>query len=346
MKLLESGASSGLGLHPERYEVLDEVARGGMGVILRVRDKGFRRDLAMKVLQAQDGQTAHDSQRTSRFLEEAQVTGQLEHPGVVPVYEVGLDEERQLFFTMRLVKGKTFGEVIDLVHAERPVHVGGWTTTRALGVLLKVCETMAFAHDKGVVHRDLKPANVMVGRFGETYVMDWGLARVTGQAQRVDPDATMRTILTTARKDDSGSDSSSATMEGDVMGTPAYMPPEQGRGELDRLGPRTRPARCSTTSWRGGRPTVGSRGPRRCWRRSSPGRRSRSRRRRRRRRPSSWPCARRPWRAIPTTATARCSSCRRTCTPTSTTASSAPTAPAPWSSSGSGCAATAAWPRA
>ena len=237
LALLKEEGGLGMGLNPERYQVTGEVARGGMGVILRVRDKGFRRDLAMKVLPKDEIErdTEYDS-RTSRFLEEAQVTGQLEHPGVVPVHEVGLDDERQLYFTMRLVKGKTFGEVIKLSRAGEE----GWTTTRALGVLLKVCETMAFAHDKGVVHRDLKPDNVMVGRFGETYVMDWGLARVTGRKQRADPDVAMRSILTTARKDsDSSQGSSTDTLEGDVVGTPAYMPPEQARGELERLGPRS-----------------------------------------------------------------------------------------------------------
>ena len=223
----------------ERYEVLGEVARGGMGVILKVRDRGFRRELAMKVLPDetfQAGSTRVETQRSSRFLDEAQVTGQLEHPGVIPVYEVGLDEDRRLFFTMRLVKGMTLTEVFE--HARAGTE--GWTLTRALGVLLKVCETMAFAHDKGVVHRDLKPANVMVGRFGETYVMDWGLAKVTGDAQQEERDASMHSVLTTARAEEGArGDTSHATLEGQVMGTPAYMPPEQARGELTKLGPRS-----------------------------------------------------------------------------------------------------------
>jgi len=239
LRAATAGGQPGLGTAAERYEVLGEVARGGMGVILKVRDRGFRRDLAMKVLPdetLEPDSSRVESQRASRFLDEAQVTGQLEHPGVIPVYEVGVDEQRRLFFTMRLVKGKTLSEVFKLAREGAE----GWTATRALGVLLKVCETMAFAHDKGVVHRDLKPANVMVGRFGETYVMDWGLAKVTGDARQEARDATMHSVLTTARAEEGArGDSSHATLEGQVMGTPAYMPPEQARGEVQRLGPRS-----------------------------------------------------------------------------------------------------------
>jgi hypothetical protein len=110
------------------------------------------------------------------------VTSQLDHPGVVPVHELGLDQRGKVYFTMRLVKGRTASEVFAMARAEKE----GWTTTRALEVVLKVCDTMAYAHDKGVLHRDLKPSNVMVGRFGEVYVMDWGLAKVLGQADRHD----------------------------------------------------------------------------------------------------------------------------------------------------------------
>ena len=111
---------------------------------------------------------ALDQQSLGRFLEEAQVTGQLDHPGIVPVHELGLDDEGRVFFTMKRVHGRDLATVFDLVRKGEE----GWTLTRAIGVMLKVCEAMAYAHDKGVVHRDLKPANVMVGRFGEVYVMD------------------------------------------------------------------------------------------------------------------------------------------------------------------------------
>jgi serine/threonine protein kinase len=145
----------------------------------RRKDEDLRRHLAMKVmLDEQEGAAS----RLSRFLEEAQVTGQLDHPGIVPVHELGIDARGRVFFTMKLVKGKTLEHVFEAVrHGD-----DGWSVTRALSVVLRVCEAMAFAHEKGVIHRDLKPANIMVGRFGETYVMDWGLARVLGKKDTKD----------------------------------------------------------------------------------------------------------------------------------------------------------------
>jgi tRNA A-37 threonylcarbamoyl transferase component Bud32 len=166
-----------------RYKLQGEVARGGMGAILRVWDESLRRHLAMKVVLGKEdplakGATPPVDERTlARFLEEAQVTGQLDHPGVVPVYELGVNHEGAVYFTMRLVKGRSLGEIFALVREGAE----GWNQTRALSALLKVCETMSYAHAKGVIHRDLKPANVMVGRYCEVYVMDWGLAKVQGQ---------------------------------------------------------------------------------------------------------------------------------------------------------------------
>jgi WD40 repeat protein/tRNA A-37 threonylcarbamoyl transferase component Bud32 len=223
-----------------RYEVEEEVARGGMGVIYRVRDPQMRRFLAMKVLLSEvgDGKAesgARHSNLSARFTDEAQLTGQLDHPGIIPVYDMGQDEEGRLFFTMRLVKGRTLEEVFDLVRDGQP----GWTVTRALGVLQKVCEAMAFAHDRGVIHRDLKPANVMVGRFGETYVMDWGLAKLVDEEETPGSveHAALQTVLSSARKDESSGGGELETLDGDVMGTPAYMAPEQARGQVQRVGP-------------------------------------------------------------------------------------------------------------
>src|SRR5439155_16907748 len=111
-----------------------------------------------------------------RFFEEARVTARLDHPGIVPVHEVGRDPEGRPYFAMRLVRGRELRRIIELAQA----NAEGWNQTRALSVIQKVCEAMAYAHDKGVIHRDLKPSNVMVGEFGEVYVMDWGLARIIG----------------------------------------------------------------------------------------------------------------------------------------------------------------------
>ena len=232
------------GARGTRYQARGEVARGGMGVILRVWDEDLRRELAMKVVLGEEGVASVGTvapKLLGRFLEEAQVTGQLDHPGIVPVHELGLDERGSVFFTMRLVKGRDLKEIFERVHAGD----AEWTLTRVLWVLLKVCDAMAYAHAKGVVHRDLKPANVMVGRFGEVYVMDWGLARVLGRPDlhdlRLKRDETAQSLVQSDRRADAShsADSLLFTMDGDVVGTPAYMAPEQARGEIEKLGPRS-----------------------------------------------------------------------------------------------------------
>jgi len=216
-----------------RYAVAGEVSRGGMGVVLRVEDPDLKRELAMKVAlgRAVAGTPGPATgSELARFLEEAQITAQLDHPGVAPVHDLGIDAEGRLYFTMKLVRGRDLRAVLELVRRGEE----GWNPTRAVGVLLKVCEAMAYAHDKGVVHRDLKPANVMVGAYGEVYVMDWGVARVLGGADDARPLAPVRTVRTTgASETDDGDEGASAwsTRAGAVVGTPYFMPPEQARGE-------------------------------------------------------------------------------------------------------------------
>lgn len=232
----------------DRYRDEGEFARGGMGSIRRVWDGDLRRTLAMKVLlegvkqagDSESGSGTEEERRASRFLEEAQVTAQLEHPGIIPVHELGLNDDGQLFFTMPLVDGDDLAEILRKVHAGE----GKWTLTRAVGVLLKVCEAMGFAHSRNVVHRDLKPANIMVGAFGEVYVMDWGLARVLEEEQERIARKPLRgwrpsAKIHTERGDaaDSGHLSPLRTLDGEVVGTPAYMAPEQARGELAVVGP-------------------------------------------------------------------------------------------------------------
>ncbi|MCA8959390.1 MAG: serine/threonine protein kinase [Planctomycetes bacterium] len=212
-----------------RYRVVGEIARGGMGIVLEVLDLDLDRILAMKIIQDQQTRasasatTATSLSLVQRFLREAKVTAQLDHPGVVPVFDVGVHRDGSVFFTMRRVEGEDLREVFAASRRGDP----RWTRGAVVDVLLKVCDTIAFCHDRGVVHRDLKPANIRVGRYGEVYVMDWGLARLFGEADELDSDA--GTML--------GNGDGLETLDGQVLGTPAYMSPEQAAGKRSDIGP-------------------------------------------------------------------------------------------------------------
>jgi len=213
-----------------RYEELALIAAGGMGEVHRVRDLALRRSVALKRIRPE--LAARPSMR-SRFLEEAQATAQLEHPGIVPVHELGSDEQGHPYFTMQEVRGRSFTEAIAAAHAgparERPVAI-----RRLVGVLHQASQAVAFAHDRGVVHRDLKPDNILLGAFGEVFVMDWGLAQIQGVASDRDDLGFADDAIITER-----SLSGAHTRYGTVAGTPAYMAPEQAAGETDRISPRT-----------------------------------------------------------------------------------------------------------
>lgn len=201
------------------------VARGGMGEVRAVWDRTLRRTLAMKVLLA--GRGSGGSLGLARFLDEARISAQLDHPGIVPVHALGLDLDGRVYYTMPLIRGKHLGEVFDAVRAGEDE----WTRERALSVLLRVCEAVAFAHSKGVLHRDLKPANVMVGPFGETYVMDWGLAKLVGEPAEGDGPSSGGPLTVDRRiPPDAGDESSLMTQAGSVVGTPAYLAPELAAG--------------------------------------------------------------------------------------------------------------------
>jgi serine/threonine-protein kinase len=211
-----------------RYETLDEIARGGMGVIIRSHDNDLGRDVAMKVLQPRH---ADNEAMVRRFVEEAQIAGQLQHPGVLTVYELGLQPDHRPYFTMRLIRGRTLAELL----GERtgPDEDRG----RFLSIFERMCQTMAYAHARGVIHRDLKPANVMVGNFGEVQVVDWGLAKLLPRddaAGRTSDPSARETEIRLPQTEAQGSNS----IAGSIMGTPAYMPPEQARGEIDQLDER------------------------------------------------------------------------------------------------------------
>jgi len=218
---------------PDRYTSGEEIARGGMGSIRRVHDESLHRNLAMKVA------LRHGPAASARVEEEAQITSHLDHPGVVPVHEAGVDRDGRSFFTMRLTEGRDLREIIRLVHRGED----GWSLPRALEVLLKVCDTMAFAHARGVVHRDLKPDNVRVGGFGEVYVMDWGLAKSKDKPEtrdlRLRPTSKMVGATADAETGAKTPHSPLLTMDGDVVGTPTTMAPEQAAGRVDEIGPRS-----------------------------------------------------------------------------------------------------------
>jgi serine/threonine-protein kinase len=198
-----------------------------MGAVLLSSDPELGRDLALKVML---GDCAARPDVVQRFREEAQVGGQLQHPGVVPVYELGKADDGRPYFTMKLVKGQTLAKL--LKERPDPSH----ERVRLLKVFEQVCQAVGYAHSKGVIHRDLKPSNVMVGAFGEVQVMDWGLAKVLNPAPAPEP-ATLHTAATVASlvRVSRAERDSAETQEGDVLGTPAYMPPEQALGEVGRL---------------------------------------------------------------------------------------------------------------
>ncbi|MHC4933507.1 MAG: serine/threonine-protein kinase [Planctomycetota bacterium] len=216
--------------HSGRYEVLGRIAAGGIGEVLKAHDGDLGRDVAVKMLRATHADTVGV---VRRFVEEAQIGGQLQHPGIVPVYELGLHAEKRPYFAMKLIKGRSLGA---LLHERRdPAE----RRHRHLAVFLQVCETMAYAHSRGVIHRDLSPTNVLVGAFGEVQVVDWGLATVIARGgvadeRRAKQTATDMTRIATARTDDEVPPPLSRA----EVGTPAYMAPEQALGRVEDLDER------------------------------------------------------------------------------------------------------------
>jgi eukaryotic-like serine/threonine-protein kinase len=185
-----------------KYEVKGVVGEGGMSRVLRVRDNDLRRDVAMKVL----GKSLRTDEYVKMFCAEAQLSGHLEHPNVLPVHELGVNEEGEPYFTMKLLdQAETLADIVVKLRAADPAAHARFTFDRRVQLVQQLCHVLEHAHARGVVHRDLKPSNVLVGPHGEVYLVDWGIA-LAGKPGGLDE-------------------------EGYVVGTPAYMSPEQARGE-------------------------------------------------------------------------------------------------------------------
>jgi tetratricopeptide (TPR) repeat protein len=213
----------------ERYTLGEEIAHGGMGIVYRATDAMFGREVAVKVLQEK---LAAGSAATRRFADEARITGQLQHPGIPPVFDLGTLPDGRPFLAMKLIKGDT----LETLLRNRPDPAAD--RGRLVAAFEQVCQAVAYAHAHGVIHRDLKPANVMVGAFGEVQVMDWGLAKVLGQPQPGtvgDPETTAGDTEIRSLRD--GGDL--LTQAGSVLGTPAYIPPEQALGAVHEVDARS-----------------------------------------------------------------------------------------------------------
>ncbi|PCJ60277.1 MAG: hypothetical protein COA79_08885 [Planctomycetota bacterium] len=215
-----------------RYAVGREIGRGGMGSILKTKDLDTRRNIVTKVMH----------QKTSkkgilRFIEEAQVTAQLEHPNIVPVYDLGVNAEGNVFYTMKHVKGRSLQDILNKLLVDQKETREKFPPNKLIDVLLSVCNAVSYAHSQHVIHRDLKPENIMVGEYGEVLLMDFGLAKILSHKQDRNPVEENRSvdIVTSDRSEQEDM----ATLEGDITGTPRYMAPEQARGDTSELDEHT-----------------------------------------------------------------------------------------------------------
>jgi serine/threonine protein kinase len=214
-------------LEGTRYRLLERVARGGMGVVYAAEDGKLERRIALKVLDL----PCNSGELAKRLTREARVLARLEHPGIVPVHDVGMLADGRVFYTMKFVEGQRLDKHVAAVDS----------LADRLRLFLRICDAVAFAHSRGVLHRDLKPANIMVGPFGEVLVMDWGLAKILRDAagpNATDEDGEATVIGSAAREAEPGDDTE-VTRHGTVMGTPGYMSPEQARGDVEHLDARS-----------------------------------------------------------------------------------------------------------
>jgi serine/threonine-protein kinase len=217
----------------QRFRILRPHAQGGLGAVFVALDSELHREVALKQILDRH---ADDPASRARFVLEAEITGGLEHPGIVPVYGLGAYPDGRPYYAMRFIRGESLKESIAAFHADDASRADPGRRALALLKLLRrflaVCDAIDYAHSRGILHRDIKPSNLILGKHGETLVVDWGLAKALGQTES-DVASDERILVP------SSTSGSAETLPGSALGTPAYMSPEQARGDLERLGPRS-----------------------------------------------------------------------------------------------------------
>lgn len=212
----------------KRYKIIGEIGRGGIGAVVKAFDADLHRRIAMKILLS--GRDATDTE-VRRFLEEAQITAQLEHPNIVPIHNIAIDDEERIFFTMKFVEGLSLGRIIERLAADDSEMIDDWPLHGLLQMFLKICDGAAFAHSRGVIHRDLKPENIMIGAHGEVMIMDWGLAKILKSSE---PEADAKFVSSIRQQLNV-----KQTVDGRFAGTPLYAAPEQVAGANSKIDERT-----------------------------------------------------------------------------------------------------------